>query len=353
MRLISLLLVTGSLLLNALQSYATTPTLVGDWRLATKTTVKVTPPSPGKAVKSSAIEGVEFATFKPDLRYLSSEWIDRLKLYFPDTPNAYLIPIDLTGQWSGTSSTFTMTYDTSVLTIKNKYGKHVNAAFLSRIGYADLLKRALKYTETPVIELAQIVSYSDSGKLTSKGKGLSGTKKIGILVVSKDTVSGTRLQSSVDVTITYKGTRITTTSACCGNDATANANASQEFLTATATIPGVNVTNSELQYIVLQHGDSSAASPLPTDKVTVNYRGMYPSGAIFDSGSLVTLALTRPDGSDGVIEGWMEGLQLMKPGDKFRFFIPSSLAYGSAGNSSIGPNAALVFDVELVDIVKP
>lgn len=348
MRLISLLLVTGSLLLNALQSYATTPTLVGDWRLATKTTVKVTPPSPGKAVKSmAAIEGVEFVTFKPDLRYLSSEWIDRLKLYFPDTPNAYLIPIDLTGQWSGTSSTFTMTYDTSVLTIKNKYGKHVNAAFLSRIGYADLLKQALKYTETPVIELAQIVSYSDSGKLTSKGKGLSGTKKIGILVVSKDTVSGTRLQSSVDVTITYKGTRITTTSACCGNDPTANATASQEFLTATATIPGVNVTNNGLQYIVLQHGDSSAASPLPTDKVTVNYRGMYPSGAIFDSGSLVTLGL------NGVIAGWTEGLQLMKPGDKFRFFIPSSLAYGSAGNSSIGPNAALVFDVELVDIVKP
>jgi FKBP-type peptidyl-prolyl cis-trans isomerase len=344
MQLIIQVLLAGCLLINSLQSVAASPSLVSNWRLSTKTTVKVFPPT-GRAVVSKATEGVEFVTFKSDLKYLSSEWIDRLRIYFSDADGQYLVPVDLTGQWSGTGSAYKVTYDTSVLSLQNKRGKNVNDAFLSRSGYLGFLAQALNYT--PVINTAQIVAYSDSGKLTSKGNGLSGTKKIVFLVVWNDPVSSGKLQSEVDVSVVYKGTRITTTSICCGSDATINAADSQAFLTFTGSLPAVTTTNSGLQYIVLQKGNATGSAPLLTDKVTVNYRGMYPSGIIFDSGSLATFNLS------GLISGWTEGLQLMKPGDKFRFFIPSSLAYGSTGNATIGPNAALVFDVELVEIITP
>lgn len=338
------LLLAICLLLNSLQSVAANTSPVGDWRLSTETTVKVFPPK-GSAVTSKPVEGVEFSTFKSDLRYLSSEWIDRLKLYFSDADGQYLLPLDLTGQWSGTGSAYTVTYDTSALSLRNKRSKNINYAFLSRSGYLALLTQALKYT--PTINTVQIVAYSDSGKLTNKGKGLKGTKKTVFLVVWVDPLTGGTLQSEVDVSVTYKGTRITTDSNCCGSDAATNATDSQAFLALTKAMPAVVTTGSGLQYIALQQGSLEGIPPLPTDKVTVNYRGMYPSGAIFDSGSLVTFSL------GSVISGWTEGLQLMKPGDKFRFFIPSSLAYGTSGNASIVPNAALVFDVELVEITKP
>jgi len=344
MRIASILLVAACLLFSSLPSVAASQSAVGNWRLTTKTTVKVFPPT-GKAVTGTAINGVEFATFSSDLKYLSSEWIDRLKLYFSDADGQYLVPIDLAGQWSATGSTYTVTYDTAALSVRNKRGKNVIAAFLSRTGYLSLLAQALQYA--PTIDIAQVVAYSDSGKLTNKGKGLSGTKKTVFLVVWNDATSGSRLQSEVHVTVTYKATRITTTSSCCGTDATQNSSDSLAFLALTAAMPDVQTTASGLQYIPLQAGSASGSHPALTDKVTVNYRGMYPSGTIFDSGSLATFTLSS------LISGWTEGLQLMRPGDKYRFFIPSSLAYGAAGNSSIGPNSALVFDVELVDITSP
>lgn len=344
MRIASILLVAACLLLSPLQSIAASQSPVGNWRLTTNTTVKVFPPT-GKAVTGTATKGVEFATFGSDLKYLSSEWIDRLRIYFSDADGQYLVPVELTGQWSITSTAYTVTYDTAALSLRNKRGKNVIAAFLSRTGYLDLLAQKLTYT--PTIDLAQVVAYSDSGKLTNKGKGLSGTKKTVFLVVWKDPTSGNTLQAEIHVTVTYKGTRLTTTSSCCGSNATTNETDSVAFLALTGAMPDVQTTSSGLQYIALQSGNANGSHPALTDKVTVNYRGMLPSGTIFDSGSLATFTLS------GLISGWIEGLQLMRPGDKFRFFIPSSLAYGAAGNTSIGPNAALVFDVELVDVTTP
>ena len=105
----------------------------------------------------------------------------------------------------------------------------------------------------------------------------------------------------------------------------------------------VYTTKSGLQYIVVKEG--SGASPTEKDSVTVNYRGAFLSGANFDSANGITFGLNR------IIPGWTEGLQLMKEGAKYRLIVPPELAYGERGAGNIGPNQALIFDVELVNVV--
>jgi FKBP-type peptidyl-prolyl cis-trans isomerase len=118
------------------------------------------------------------------------------------------------------------------------------------------------------------------------------------------------------------------------------------FLAENASRPGVVKTASGLQYQILQEGQG--AKPAATSQVTVNYRGSLIDGTEFDSGEAVSFPLDR------VIPGWTEGLQLMKEGAKYRFFIPADLAYGERGaGGSIPPNAALIFDVELVQAGQP
>lgn len=121
------------------------------------------------------------------------------------------------------------------------------------------------------------------------------------------------------------------------------------FLANNAKQPGVVTTASGLQYQVVTQG--SGAKPSATDNVTVHYRGTTIDGKEFDSsysrGAPATFPLNR------VIAGWTEGLQLMPEGSKYRLFIPSELAYGSQGaGPDIGPNATLIFDVELIKIEK-
>ena len=121
---------------------------------------------------------------------------------------------------------------------------------------------------------------------------------------------------------------------------------SAAFLAENASKPGVIKTASGLQYQVLQEGQG--AMPAATSEVTVNYRGSLIDGTEFDSGEAISFPLDR------VIPGWTEGLQLMKEGAKYRFFIPADLAYGERGaGGRIPPNAALVFDVELVKAGQP
>jgi FKBP-type peptidyl-prolyl cis-trans isomerase len=121
------------------------------------------------------------------------------------------------------------------------------------------------------------------------------------------------------------------------------------FLLENKTKAGVITTKSGLQYTVLRKGDGD--KPKPTDQVKVHYRGTLLNGDEFDSsykrGKPATFRL------NAVIQGWQEGLQLMSPGSKYKFFIPSELGYGSRGaGSMIGPNATLIFEVELLDIVN-
>lgn len=120
------------------------------------------------------------------------------------------------------------------------------------------------------------------------------------------------------------------------------------FLAENATKEGVITTASGLQYLVLTEG--SGKSPRKSDTVVVNYRGTLLNGVEFDSSYLAgrepaEFPLKR------VIKGWTEGLQLMKEGAKYRFFIPSHLAYGSRGAGiDIGPDETLIFEVELLKV---
>lgn len=126
-----------------------------------------------------------------------------------------------------------------------------------------------------------------------------------------------------------------------------NVAAGQAFLAENAKREAVITTSSGLQYEVLTEG--SGDSPKETDKVTVHYHGTLIDGTVFDSSVERGEPASFP--VNGVIPGWVEALQLMKPGDKFKLFIPSNLAYGERGaGGSIGPNSTLIFEVELISI---
>ncbi len=132
-------------------------------------------------------------------------------------------------------------------------------------------------------------------------------------------------------------------------DAKKNAEEGEKFLAANAKKKGVKTTKSGLQYKVVEEG--TGASPKATDVVKVHYHGTLIDGTVFDSSvereSPATFPLNR------VISGWTEGLQLMKVGGKTTFYIPSELAYGKnpRPGGPIGPNSALVFEVELLEII--
>lgn len=127
-----------------------------------------------------------------------------------------------------------------------------------------------------------------------------------------------------------------------------NEKAGKEFLEENGKRAEVKTTPSGLQYEVLKEGDG--AQPASTDQVEVHYTGKLIDGTVFDSseerGVPATFGVTQ------VIPGWVEALQLMKAGSRWRLFIPSQLAYGPNGAGGvIGPNTTLIFDVELLKVI--
>jgi peptidyl-prolyl cis-trans isomerase len=121
----------------------------------------------------------------------------------------------------------------------------------------------------------------------------------------------------------------------------------EKYLSENAKKEGVVTLPSGLQYQVLKEGNGK--SPKATDKVVCHYEGMLIDGTMFDSSVQRGEPATFP--LNGVIAGWTEGLQLMKEGAKYRFFIPYQLGYGERGvGASIPPFATLVFDVELIEV---
>lgn len=125
--------------------------------------------------------------------------------------------------------------------------------------------------------------------------------------------------------------------------------AGEKFMAENKAKDGIKTLASGLQYKVVSSG--SGRSPKAESTVKVHYEGRLLDGSVFDS------SIARGEPAEfpvnGVIKGWTEALQLMKPGDKWQLFIPSDLAYGPNGaGANIGPNAALIFDVELIEIVK-
>ncbi len=127
-----------------------------------------------------------------------------------------------------------------------------------------------------------------------------------------------------------------------------NAKAGKEFLAENGKRAEVKTTATGLQYEVIKEGDG--AQPVATDQVEVHYTGKLIDGTVFDSseerGVPATFGVTQ------VIPGWVEALQLMKAGSRWRLYIPSDLAYGPNGAGGIiGPNATLIFDVELLKVL--
>jgi len=127
-----------------------------------------------------------------------------------------------------------------------------------------------------------------------------------------------------------------------------NQKAGEAFLAENGKRAEVRTTASGLQYEVLAEG--AGESPKASDRVEVHYTGKLIDGTVFDSsverGTPATFGVTQ------VIPGWVEALQLMKPGAKWRLYIPSDLAYGQQGAGNIiGPNSTLIFDVELLKVL--
>lgn len=127
----------------------------------------------------------------------------------------------------------------------------------------------------------------------------------------------------------------------------ANSEAGQAYLKENGQRSEVTVTESGLQYEVLKEG--TGKRPGPDDTVKVHYRGTLLDGTEFDSSFKRDAPVEFP--VSGVIPGWQEGVQLMKVGSKFRFVIPSNLAYGNRRMGEIPPASVLVFEVELLEIL--
>lgn len=125
-----------------------------------------------------------------------------------------------------------------------------------------------------------------------------------------------------------------------------NLEKSEKFLEKNSKKEGVQTTESGLQYKVIEEG--TGETPTEDDRVKVDYHGTLQDGTVFDSskdrGKPATFSVK------GVIPGWKEGLQLMKEGSKYQFFVPPSIGYGERGSRNIDPNSVLIFDVELLEV---
>ncbi len=123
------------------------------------------------------------------------------------------------------------------------------------------------------------------------------------------------------------------------------------FLDANKKKEGVTVLPSGLQYKVLR--DGTGKKPIMTEQVKVHYKGTLLDGTVFDS------SYERPQPASfalkpgGLIQGWLEALPLMKEGAKWQLYVPADLAYGARGRPKLGPNATLIFEVELIEVSKP
>lgn len=127
-----------------------------------------------------------------------------------------------------------------------------------------------------------------------------------------------------------------------------NLKAGQEFLEINKNKTGVTTLPSGLQYEILKKGEGK--TPKATDQVKCHYHGTLIDGTVFDSS--VQRGTPATFGVNQVIPGWVEALQLMPSGSKWKLFIPSNLAYGESGaGQSIEPNSTLIFEVEILDIV--
>jgi len=172
-----------------------------------------------------------------------------------------------------------------------------------------------------------------------------------LLMGLKDTLSGKELQLTEEEMVqeiqNFQQEMQVKMAAEMEAKAAENKAAGEAFLAENAKQEGVVVTESGLQYKIIEPGQGD--SPGPADVATVHYRGTLIDGTQFDSSYDRGQPASFPVG--GVIPGWTEALQLMKPGAKWQLVIPAELAYGERGaGQDIGPNSTLLFDVELISV---
>ena len=138
--------------------------------------------------------------------------------------------------------------------------------------------------------------------------------------------------------------------ACARAPAAPDASAAgKAFMIKNAAVAGVHVTRSGLQYRILHAGPAAGLRPKPADEVKVNYEGKLLDGQVFDSSYArgMPVVMTLRD----LVPGWIEALQLMRPGDEWQLYVPPSLGYGDKGAGPIPPGAVLVFKIELIDVL--
>ena len=215
------------------------------------------------------------------------------------------------------------------------------------VGFAIVLSSCSNdaTNKTPETEMEK-VSYSLGVNVATgvKAQGLDTIDANAVAKAFKDVFEGNDLdiseEESMEVLQAYFGKLQAATQEKAGE-------AGATFLADNAAKEGVITTKSGLQYEVLTAG--SGAKPTANDQVTVHYHGMLTDGTVFDSS--VDRGEPAQFGVTQVIPGWVEALQLMSVGDKWKLTIPSALAYGDRGAGGlIGPNATLVFEVELIGI---
>ena len=197
------------------------------------------------------------------------------------------------------------------------------------------------------------VSYSIGLNIGSNFKSQSVDINPDILIKGiKDAISGSKplmTEKEIQETMTVFQKEITAKQAERTKSlAETNKKEGEAFLAANKGKDGVKTTSSGLQYKIIKDGNGQ--TPKATDTVTVNYRGTLVDGTEFDSSYKRGEPATFP--LNGVIPGWTEALQMMKVGSKWQLFLPSAIAYGERGAGRIGPNATLIFEVELISIGK-
>jgi FKBP-type peptidyl-prolyl cis-trans isomerase FklB len=130
-----------------------------------------------------------------------------------------------------------------------------------------------------------------------------------------------------------------------------NMEAASTFLARNAGAPGVVTTASGLQYKIVEAGDPGAASPKPTDMVTVDFKGRLLDGTVFDSSAKPGTASTVQ--ANGVMKGWTEALPAMKPGATWQLFIPPDLGYGHTTRLGVPGGSLLIYELKLVRVSAP
>ena len=194
--------------------------------------------------------------------------------------------------------------------------------------HADSVSYAMGMTIAETIKKSGMVEYNEAVMMEAIKDALHGKSKIN--QVDADKLYRTDMKRQKEIATQR------------------NKQAGEDFLAANAKKPGIMTTASGLQYEVIAEGKGE--HPDANDKVTVHYHGTLIDGTVFDSsvdrGQTISFELNR------VITGWTEGVQLMTPGSRYRFFIPQNLAYGQNGQGKIGPFSMLIFEIELFDFEK-